>query len=126
MKKNFTDKRTGISYTLQGDYYLPDLELPAEEQQPIGVWGQRHLRYIKQYRKVLYTNLLTSGKLSSYLVDIDRQAEEMFSRLVKQIAKRESVTEQIKEDNQIAWVQKMNNIHSRAIEVVNTELIYTV
>ena len=72
MKKNFTDKRTGISYTLQGDYYLPDLELPAEEQQPIGVWGQRHLRYIKQHRKALYTNLLTSGKLSSYLVDIDR------------------------------------------------------
>ncbi len=126
MKKNFTDKRTGISYTLQGDYYLPDLELPAEEQQPIGVWGQRHLRYIKQHRKALYTNLLTSGKLSSYLVDIDRQAEEMFSRLVKQIAKRESVTEQLKADNQMVWVQKMNNIHSRAIEVVNTELIYTV
>lgn len=126
MKKNFTDKRTGISYTLQGDYYLPDLELPAEEQQPIGVWGQRHLRYIKQYRKVLYTNLLTSGKLNGYLTDIDRQAKEMFSRLVKQIAEREGVTEKLKSDDQMAWVQKMNNIHSRAIEVVNTELIYTV
>lgn len=126
MKKNFTDKRTGISYTLQGDYYLPDLELPAEEQQPIGVWGQRHLRYIKQHRKALYTNLLTSGKLSSYLVDIDRQAEEMFSRLVKQIAKRESVTEQLKADNQMVWVQKMNNIRNRATEIINADIIYKV
>lgn len=126
MKKNFTDKRTGISYTLHGDYYLPNLVLPAEEQKEVGIWGQRHLRYIKQYRKVLYTNLLTSGKLNSYLADIDRQAKEMFSRMVKQIAEREGVTEQLKADNQMAWVQKMNNIHSRAIEVVNTELIYTV
>lgn len=126
MKKNFTDKRTGISYTLQGDYYLPDLALPAEEQQPIGVWGQRHLRHIKQHRKVLYTNLLASGKLGSYLADINRQAEEMFSQLVKQISERESVTEQLKADNQMAWVQKMNNIRIRAIDVVNTELIYTV
>lgn len=124
MKKNFTDKRTGISYTLQGDYYLPDLELPAEEQQPIGVWGQRHLRYIKQHRKALYTNLLISGKFNSYLADINRQAEEMFSRLVKQIAEREGVTEKLKSDDQMVWVQKMNNIHSRAIEVVNTELNY--
>lgn len=126
MKKNFTDKRTGISYTLQGDYYLPDLELPAEKQKEVGIWGQRHLRYIKQYRKMLYTNLLTSGKLNSYLADIDRQAEEMFSRLVKQIAECEGVTENLKSDDQMAWVQKMNNIRSRAIEVVNTELIYTV
>lgn len=126
MKKNFTDKRTGISYTLQGDYYLPDLALPAEEQQPIGVWGQRHLRHIKQHRKVLYTNLLASGKLGSYLADINRQAEEMFSQLVKQISERESVTEQLKADNQMAWVQKMNNIRIRAIDVVNTELIYKV
>lgn len=125
MKKNFTDKRTGISYTLQGDYYLPGLELPAEEQQPIGVWGQRHLQHIKQHHRVLYTNLLASGKLSSYLVDIDRQAEEMFSRLVKQIAKRESVTEQLKADNQMVWVQRMNNIRNRATEIVNAELMYT-
>lgn len=123
MKKNFTDKRTGISYTLQGDYYLPDLELPAEEQQPIGVWGQRHLRHIKQYRKVLYTNLLTSGKLNGYLADIDRQAKEMFSRLVKQIAEREGVTEKLKSDDQMAWVQKMNNIRNRATEIVNTDII---
>lgn len=126
MKKNFTDKRTGVSYTLHGDYYLPNLVLPAEEQKEVGIWGQRHLRYIKQYRKVLYTNLLTSGKLNSYLTDIDRQAEEMFSRLVKQIAKRESVTEQIKEDNQMAWVQKMNNIRNRATEIINADIIYKV
>lgn len=126
MKKNFTDKRTGISYTLQGDYYLPDLELPAEEQQPIGIWGQRHLRHIKQHCKVLYTNLLASGKLSSYLVDINQQAEEMFSRLVKQIAEREGVTEKLKSDDQMVWVQKMNNIRNRGTEIVNAELIYTV
>lgn len=124
MKKNFTDKRTGVSYTLHGDYYPPNLVLPAEEQKEVGIWGQRHLRYIKQYRKVLYTNLLTSGKLNSYLADIDRQAKEMFSRLVKQIAEREGVTEKLESDDQMAWVQKMNNIHSRAIEVVNTELNY--
>lgn len=126
MKKNFTDKRTGVSYTLHGDYYLPNLVLPAEEQKEVGIWGQRHLQHIKQHHRVLYTNLLASGKLSSYLVDIDRHAEEMFSRLVKQIAEREGVTEKLKSDDQMAWVQKMNNIHSRAIEVVNTELIYTV
>ena len=125
MKKNFTDKRTGVSYTLHGDYYLPNLVLPAEEQKEVGIWGQRHLRYIKQYRKVLYTNLLTSGKLNSYLTDIDRQAEEMFSRLVKQIAEREGVTEKLKADNQMEWVARMNNIRSRATEVVNTDLIYT-
>ena len=125
MKQHFTDEKKGIRYTLQGDYYLPDLALPAEEQQPIGIWGQRHLRHIKQNRRVLYTNLLTSGKLNSHLADINRQAEEMFSRLVKQMAMRESVTEQLKADNQMEWVARMNNIRSRAIEVVNTDLIYT-
>lgn len=124
MKKNFTDKRTGVSYTLQGDYYLPDLELPAEEQQPIGVWVQRHLWYIKQYRKALYTNLLISGKFNSYLADINRQAEEMFSRLVKQIAEREGVTEKLKTDNQMEWVQKMNNIRNCATEIINNEVIF--
>ena len=126
MKQHFTDEKTGISYTLQGDYYLPDLKLPAEEQQPIGVWGQRHLRYIKQHRKAFYTNLLTSGKLNSYLADIDRQAEEMFFQLVREYAEKEDVTEQLKADNQMEWVGRMNNIRSRAIEIVNTELIYTV
>ena len=124
MKHHFTDEKTGIRYTLQGDYYLPDLALPAEEQQPIGIWGQRHLRHIKQNRRVLYTNLLTSGKLNSYLADIDRQAEEMFSRLVKQIAEREGLTEQLKADNQMEWVQKMNNIRNRATEIVNHDTIY--
>lgn len=124
MKQHFTDEKMGISYTLQGDYYLPDLELPAEEQQPIGVWGQRHLRYIKQHRKALYTNLLTSGKLNSYLADIDRQAEEMFSRLVKELAEKENVTEELKSTDMMLWVQKMNNIRNRATEFVNADLIF--
>lgn len=125
MKQHFTDEKTGINYTLQGDYYLPDLALPAEEQQPIGIWGQRHLRHIKQNRRVLYINLLTSGKLNSYLADINRQAEEMFSRLVKQMAEYEGVTEQLKADNQMAWVGRMNDIRSRATEIVNNDLIIT-
>lgn len=125
MKQHFTDEKTGIRYTLRGDYYLPDLALPAEEQQSIGIWGQRHLRHIKQNQRELYANLLTSGKLNSYLADIDRQAEEMFSRLVKQMEEREGVTEQLKVDNQMAWVARMNDIRSRATEVVNTDLIYT-
>lgn len=104
MKKNFIDKITGISYTLQGDYYLPDLELPAEEQQPIGVWGQRHLRHIKQHCKVLYTNLLASGKVNSYLTDIDKQAEDMFFELVKKLAEKENITEALKATDQMAWV----------------------
>lgn len=125
MKQHFTDEKTGIRYTLQGDYYLPDLVLPAEEQQPIGIWGQRHLRHIKQNQRVLYTNLLTSGKLNNHLADIDKQAEEMFSRLVKHMAEREGVTEQLKAENQMAWVGRMNSIRSRATEVVNTDFIYT-
>ena len=125
MKQHFTDEKKGIRYTLQGDYYLPDLALPAEEQQPIGIWGQRHLRHIKQNRRVLYTNLLTSGKLNSHLADINRQAEEMFSRLVKQMAEREGVTEQLKADNQMEWVGRMNDIRSRAMEIINEELIYS-
>lgn len=125
MKQHFTDEKTGIRYTLQGDYYLPDLAFPAEEQQPIGIWGQRHLRHLKQNRRVLYANLLTSGKLNSYLADINRQAEEMFSRLVKHMAEREGLTEQLKADNQMAWVQKINNIRNRVTEAVNVDLIYT-
>lgn len=123
MKKNFTDKRTGVSYTLHGDYYLPDLELPAEEQQPIGVWGQRHLRYIKQHRKALYTNLLTSGKLNSYLADIEQQAQQLFLRLVKDLAEKENVTEELKATDMMLWVQKMNNIRSKVTEIVNTDII---
>ena len=116
----------GGTYVRQGDYNLPCLSLPAEkESKSVGLWGQRQLRYLKQYRKVLYTNLLTSGKLNSYLADIDKQAEDMFLRLVEQIANREGVTEQLKAENQIEWVGRMNNIRSRAMEIVNAELIYS-
>ena len=115
----------GGTYARQGDYNLPCLSLPAEkENRPIGVWGQRHLRYLRQHRKVFYTNLLTSGKLDSYLADIDKQAEDMFFRLVEQMAGREGVTEQLKAENQIEWVGRMNNICSRAAEIVNAELIF--
>ena len=115
----------GGTYIRQGDYLLPCLSLPAEkENKPIGVWGQRHLRYLKQHRRVLYTNLLTSGKLNSYLADIDKQAEDMFLRLVKQMAEREGVTEQLKTENQMEWVQKTNNIKACAREIVNNELIF--
>ena len=116
----------GGTYVRQGDYNLPCLSLPTEKgSKPVGVWGQRHLRYLKQHRKVLYTNLLTSGKLNSYLADINEQAEDMFLRLVEQIANREGVTEQLKAENQIEWVGRMNNIRSRAMEIVNAELIYS-
>ena len=124
MEKRIYNEQTGISYTLQGDYYLPDLALPEQEDKPIGLWGQRHLRYIKQYHKVRYTSLLTGGKLNGYLADIDKHAEDMFFRLVKQMAEREDVTEQLKADNQIEWVARMNNIRSRATEIVNHDLIY--
>ena len=124
MEKRIYNEKTGISYTLQGDYYLPDLKLPDEENKPIGLWGQRHARYLKQNHKVLYMNLLTSGKLNSYLADIDEQAEDMFFRLVKQMAEREGVTEQLKSDNQMEWVALLNNIRGRATEIVNNEIIY--
>ena len=100
----------GGTYTQVGDYLLPDLKLPEEEQQPIGVWGQRHRRYLKEHRRATYATLFTGGKLNSYLADIDRQAEEMFSRLVKQMAEAEGVIEQLKADNQMEWVGRMNNI----------------
>jgi len=115
----------GGTYVRQGDYDLPCLSLHTEkEDKSIGVWGQRHLRYLKQHRKVLYTNLLTSGKLNSYLADIDEQAEAMFLRLVKQMAECEGVTEQLKAENQMEWVGSMNNIRSRAMEIVYSTIIY--
>ena len=114
----------GGTYTQQGDYFLPNLALLEEEQKSIGVWGQRHRRFLKENHKVLYMNLLTSGKLNSHLADIDEQAEEMFSRLVKQLAEKEDVTEKLKAENQMLWVQRMNNIRNRAMEVVNAELIF--
>ena len=125
MEKVIYDEKNGLWYELQGDYYIPCLKLSEEEQQHIGVWGQRHLRHIKQNRKVLYLNLFTSGKLNGYLADIDKQAEKMFSRLVEQMAKCEGITEKLKAENQMQWVAWMNNIRSRATEIVNTDLIYT-
>lgn len=123
MEKRIYNEQNGIRYTLQGDYYLPDLKLPDGENKPIGLWGQRHARYLKQNHKVLYMNLLTSGKLNSYLADIDEQAEDMFFRIVKQMAEREGLTEQLKAENQMAWVTRMNNIRNRATEIVKGELI---
>ena len=113
-----------ITYTKQGDYLLPNLKLPEQPKVEIGIWGKRHLRYIKQHHKIRYTNLLTSCKLTAYLADIDEQAEDMFFRLVNQLAEKEGVTEQLKADNQMLWVKRMNNIRNRATEIVNAELIY--
>ena len=124
MDKYIYDEKNGLWYELQGDYYLPCLKLPKEESRHIGVWGQRHLRYLKQHRKVLYSELPISGKLNDYLADLNEQAEEMFSRLVKQLAEKEGLTEALKAENQMLWVQKMNNIHNAAMEVVSNDLIY--
>ena len=118
-------EQMGGTYTRVGDYFLPDLKLPEEETKPISIWGQRHAKYLKQKHKVLYMNLLTSGKLNRYLADIDKQWEKVFSRLVKQMAEREGVTEQLKADNQLKWVAQMNNIYSRVTEIVNKDLIYS-
>ena len=124
MENRIYNEQNGLWYELQGDYYIPCLALSDEEQMEIGVWGQRHLRYIKQNYKVRYVNLLTSDKLNVYLADIDKQAEDMFFRLVKQMAEREGVTEQLKADNQMEWVALINNIRSRATEIVNHDIIY--
>lgn len=123
MKKTLFEQMGG-AYTLQGDYYLPDLVLPTEENKPIGIWGQRHLRYLKQHRKVLYANLLTSGRLNSYLADIDRQAKDMFLRLVEQMAEREGITEKLKAEQPMEWVGKMNALREAAAEIVNAEVIF--
>ena len=124
MDKYIYNEKSGLWYELQGDYYLPCLKLPKEESRHIGIWGKRHLRYLKQHRKVLYSKLLISGKLNNYLADLNEQAEELFSRLVKQLAEKESVTEALKAENQMLWVQKMNNIRNAAMEVVSNDLIY--
>lgn len=117
-------EQMGGTYEQQGDYLIPCLTLPTEEEKSIGVWGQRHLRYLKTHRKIIYTNLITSGKLNSYLADIDEQAEDMFSRLVKHMTEREGVTEQLKANNQLEWVRLMNNIRNSATEIVTANLIY--
>ena len=117
-------EQNGGTYRQVGDYLLPNITLPEEENEPIGIWGQRHLHYLKQHRKILYTNLLTSGKLNSHLAEIDKQSEDMFFRLVKELAEQEGVTEKLKAENQMEWVGRMNNIRNRATEIVNTNLIY--
>ena len=123
MEKFITDKRTGLQYELVGDYYLIAGE-DEPEGRPIGIWGQRHLRYIRKNKKLLYTELLTSGKLNDYLADLNEQAEAMFSQLVKQLSEKEGVTEALKAENQMLWVQKMNNLRNAATEIVSSELIY--
>lgn len=126
MEKYIIDERTGLKYELVGDYYIiAGDDEPEEEQKPIGIWGQRHLRYLKNHRKVLYANLLTSGKLNNCLANIDRQAEEMFERLVMRMAAAAGITEQLKAADQMVWISKMNNIRNRATEIVNTEIIYS-
>lgn len=116
-------EQMGGTYTMQGDYRLPNITLPAEDERPIGVWGQRRLQYLKQHHKVLYYNLLTSGKLHSHLADVEEEAQILFSRLVKEYAEKEGVNEQLKSTNQMAWVRQMNNIRSSATEVVNSEVV---
>ena len=119
-------EQMGGTYTQVGDYLLPDLKLSEEKQANIGVWGMRHKRFLKENHRVLYANLMTSGKLVAYLDDIEQQATAMFLRLVKELAEKENVTEELKAIDQMLWVQKMNNIRNRATEIVNSELIYTV
>lgn len=117
-------EQTGGTYTIQGDYRLPDLTLPPEEKRPIGVWAHRRLRYLKQHHKILYYNLLTSAKLYCHLADVEEEAQTLFLRLVKEYAEQEGLTEQMKAENQMEWVQRMNNIRERVNEVVNTEMIF--
>ena len=117
-------EQMGGTYTRVGDYYFPALALPSEEEKPIGIWGQRHLQYLKEYKQFVYLNLLTSGGLNEYLASVDEQAEDMFFRLVKEYADRQGVTEQLKVENQLLWIQKMNNIRASAREVVESKIIY--
>ena len=122
MEKRIYNEQTGISYTLQGDYYLPDLALPEQENKPIGLWGQRHLRYIKQHRKILYTNLLTSGKLNDYLFEIDKYAESLFESLFPLYKQKYGVTEQLKATNQQEWIHRSNSVMGMIREILNQEI----
>ena len=124
MEKYKYDENNGLWYELQGDYYLPCLQLPEEKQVHIGIWGQRHLNYLRDNKRVLLSGLQLSGKLNGYIADIDRQAEDMFFRLVKQMAEREGVSETLKAEDQMEWIQRINSIRNRAIEIVNTEIIF--
>lgn len=123
MDKNIYDENNGIWYELQGKYYIPCLTIPEEEQQPIGIWGRRHLRYIREYRKGLYNSLLLSGKLNGYLADLNEQAEEMFFRLVKKLAEKDGITETLKAEDQMLCVQWMNAVRETATEIINNDLI---
>lgn len=125
MEKYIYNEQNGLWYELQGDYYNPCLELPAEkEERNIGIWGHRHLRYIREYKKVLYTDLLISGKLQSYLADVEEQAQELFDRLMKQRAEHEDITEKLKAESPMLWVGRMNALWSTVTETVNTEVIF--
>lgn len=124
MERFVMDERTRLKYELVGDYYLIAGNDEPEEDQPIGVWGQRHLRYLKEHHRVRYANLLTSGELNAYLADIDRQAEELFLRLVKQMANAEGISETLKASNQMEWVRRMNSCRNRASEIVYHQVIY--
>ena len=125
MKQYIYNEQNGLWYELWGDYYIPCLELPTEkEERHIGVWGQRHLRYIREHKKALYTSLLTSGRLHSYLADVEEQAQELFDRLMKQRAEREGITETLKTDNQMEWVQRMNALRLAVTETVNADVIF--
>lgn len=123
MEKYIYDESNGLWYELQGDYYIPCLIVPDNEQ-PIGIWGQRHLRYIREHKKAFYTSLLLGGTLNSYLADIDAKVSEMLNRLIRELAEKECITEQLKAQNQMEWVQRMNNIRNAAQEIVNAEVIY--
>ena len=124
MEKYIYNEQNGLWYELQGDYYIPCLVLDEEDPQPIGMWGKKYLRYIKEHRPVLHTSLLLSGKLNGHLAEIDNRATEMFDQLVKQLAEKEGITEQLKAQNQMAWVQRMNNIRNAAEEIINEEVIF--
>ena len=125
MENRIYDENNGLWYARQGDYYLPELALPPEEEKPIRIWGQRHLQYFKEHKQFVYLNLLTSGRLNEYLASIDEQAEDIFFRLVREYAERQGVTERLKEENQLLWVQKMNSIRACVREVVESEVIYS-
>ena len=125
MENRIYDENSGLWYVKQGDYYLPELALPAEEEKPIGLWGQNHLQYLKEHKQFVYLNLLTSGRLNEYLASVDEQAEDMFSRLVKEYADRQGVTERLKAEKQILWVQRMNIIRACVREIVEGEIIYS-
>ena len=125
MDKYIYDDKNGLWYELQGDYYIPCLILPTEEEnKPIGLWGQRHKRYLQEHKWVFYITLLTSGKLNSYLSDIDKQAQERFERFIEDMKRAQGITEQLKSENQLLWVQRLNNIRACAMEIVNEEIIY--